>query len=53
MGLHYSISIAASQGHFQLNANKTMIVFSILRSINLISDALESFNFSVFNRNKG
>ena len=44
MGLHYSISIAASQGHFQLNANKTMIVFSILRSINLISDALDSFN---------
>jgi len=44
MGLHFSISIAASQGHFQLNVNKTMICFCILRTIRLITEALNSFN---------
>jgi len=44
MGLHLSISIAGSQGHFQLNANKTVIIFSILRSIRLIGDAIDSFS---------
>ncbi len=48
MGLHYSVSIAGSQGNFQLNANKTMIIFSILRTIQLISDSIESFNSRCF-----
>ncbi len=43
MGIHFSISMACSQGHFQLNVNKTMIIFSILRTIELLSDAIDSF----------
>ncbi|MEE2695203.1 MAG: class II fumarate hydratase [Pseudomonadota bacterium] len=43
MGLHFSLSIASSQGHFQLNANKTVILFSTLRIIQLLSDAINSF----------
>ena len=43
MGVHFSISIACSQGHFQLNVNKTVIMYSILRIINLLSDAINSF----------
>ena len=43
MGIHFSISIACSQGHFQLNVNKTVIMYSILRIINLLSDAINSF----------
>ena len=43
MGVHFSLGIACSQGHFQLNANKTIILFSVLRMINLLSDAINSF----------
>ena len=43
MGIHFSISIACSQGHFQLNANKTMILFSLNRIITLLSDSIDSF----------
>ena len=43
MGYHFSITFAGSQGHFQLNANKTMIIYSTLRMIKLISGALNSF----------
>ena len=43
MGIHFSISFACSQGHFQLNANKTMILFSVIRMINLASDAINTF----------
>ncbi len=43
MGYHNSISIAGSQGHFQLNANKTLIIFNILRTIKLINDSVNSF----------
>ena len=43
MGLNMSVGIACSQGHFQLNANKTVIIFSLLRMINLLSDAINSF----------
>ena len=44
IGYNNSISIAGSQGHFQLNANKTVIIFIILRTIKLLSDSLNSFN---------
>ena len=43
MGLHSSITIACSQGHFQLNANKTLIIFSIIRTIKMLSDSINSF----------
>ncbi len=44
MGLNSSLTIAASQGHLQLNANKTVIIFCILKTIELISDSISSFN---------
>ncbi|MFL2661418.1 MAG: class II fumarate hydratase [Alphaproteobacteria bacterium] len=43
MGLNYSLGIACSQGQFQLNANKTVIIFSVIRSMTLISDSINSF----------
>ncbi len=43
LGNHFSISMAGSQGHMQLNANKTVIAYSIIQSINLLSDSINSF----------
>ena len=52
MGMHFSLSIAGSQGQFQLNANKTVIIFTILRTIVLISESLNSFNQRCLNNIK-
>tara|TARA_B100000029_G_C17577726_1_gene958688 strand:+ start:961 stop:2343 length:1383 start_codon:yes stop_codon:yes gene_type:complete len=43
MGNNHSVSIAGSQGQFQLNTYKPLIVFNILQSINLLSDSIDSF----------
>ena len=43
MGNHSTITIAGSQGHFELNAFKPVIVYNVLQSINLLSDAINSF----------
>ncbi|MFL2662967.1 MAG: class II fumarate hydratase [Alphaproteobacteria bacterium] len=43
LGLQSSISIACSQGHFQLNANKTFLIFATLKTIALLSDSIRSF----------
>ena len=43
IGNHSTISIAGSQGHFELNAFKPVMIFNILQSINLISDSVNSF----------
>jgi fumarate hydratase class II len=42
-GNHATISIAASQGHFELNVYKPVIAYSMLQSIRLIADAARSF----------
>lgn len=39
-----TIGFAASQGHYQLNAFKPVIIYNVLQSIRLISDAMESFH---------
>ena len=44
MGNHTSVTFAGSQGHFELNAYKPLIVYNVLQSINLLSDAINSFN---------
>ncbi len=49
MGLYNSNIFAGSQGHFQLNANKTVIAFNTIRSIQLISDAIKSFSDKCLN----
>lgn len=43
MGNHTTVTIAASQGHFELNAFKPVIAFNVLQSIRLLSDAAKSF----------
>jgi len=44
MGNHTTISIAASQGNFELNVFKPVIAYNILQSIRLLSDSMISFN---------
>ncbi len=43
MGNHSTVSFAGSQGHFQLNTFKPVILHNNLQSINLLSDAINSF----------
>lgn len=44
MGNDATISFAASQGNYQLNVFKPVIIFNFLQSVRLLSDALHSFN---------
>lgn len=44
MGNDTTISFAASQGNYQLNVFKPVIIFNFLQSIRLLSDAIHSFN---------
>ncbi|KYG32102.1 class II fumarate hydratase [Alkalihalobacillus trypoxylicola] len=39
-----TISFAASQGHYQLNVFKPVIIFNVLQSIRLLGDGLKSFH---------
>jgi fumarate hydratase class II len=43
MGNHTTVTIAGSQGHFQLNVFKPVIALNVLQSINLLADASQSF----------
>jgi fumarate hydratase, class II len=43
MGNNLTVSISGSQGHFELNAFKPVIIFNIIQSINLLSDGINSF----------
>ena len=43
MGNDLTVSLAASNGHFQLNVFKPVLIASILESINLLADASTSF----------
>lgn len=42
-GNHTTITIAASQGHFELNVYKPVIIAAMLQSIRLLADASRSF----------
>jgi len=42
-GNNVTVSLAGSQGHFELNAYKPVIAYNIIQSINLLSDAIDSF----------
>jgi fumarate hydratase class II len=39
-----TIAFAASQGNFELNVFKPVIIYNVLQSIRLLSDAMNSFN---------
>lgn len=43
MGNHTTITISGSQGHFELNVFKPVIIANILQSIRLLADAARSF----------
>ena len=42
-GNHATITVAASQGHFELNVYKPVIAYAMLQSIRLVADAARSF----------
>jgi fumarate hydratase, class II len=44
MGNHSGLSIAGSNGHFELNVFKPMMVASLLQSMRLLGDAAGSFS---------
>jgi len=43
MGNHVTVTIAGSNGHFELNVFKPVIIYNVLQSIRLLSDATRSF----------
>lgn len=43
MGNHTAVTVAGSNGHFELNVFKPVIIYNVLQSIRLIADAARSF----------
>lgn len=43
MGNHTTISVAGSNGHFELNVFKPVMIYNLLQSIRLLADACRSF----------
>lgn len=43
MGNHVTISVAGSNGHFELNAFKPVMIYNLLQSIRLLSDSCMAF----------
>lgn len=43
MGNHTTVTIAGSQGNFELNVFKPVIIYNVLQSIRLLADSVESF----------
>ena len=43
IGNHVAVTIGGSNGHFELNVFRPMIAYNVLKSINLISDSVNSF----------
>src|SRR3990167_4770862 len=44
MGNDVAVTVAASQGNFELNVFKPVIVFNVLHSLNLLKDVADTFN---------
>ena len=43
MGNHVTVTVAGSQGHFELNVFKPVMIYDLLQSVRLIADACVSF----------
>ncbi len=43
MGNHVTVTVAGSNGHFELNVFKPVIIYNVLQSIRLIADGCNSF----------
>ena len=48
MGNHTTISIAGSNGHFELNVFRPVIIYNFLQSVDLLADGVISFNEKCF-----
>jgi fumarate hydratase, class II len=46
MGNHVAVTIGGSNGHFELNVFKPLIIRNVLHSIALLADSCESFNLN-------
>jgi fumarate hydratase, class II len=44
MGNHVAVGVAASQGAFELNVYKPVIIYNVLRSARLLADGMRSFD---------
>ena len=44
MGNHVAVTVGGSNGHFELNVFKPLIIRNVLHSIRLLGDACDSFN---------
>ena len=44
MGNHTTVTIAGSNGHFELNVYKPVIIYNLLQSIQLLADSARSFS---------
>lgn len=44
MGNHTTVSVAGSNGHFELNVFKPVMIYNVLQSIRLIADSAKSFS---------
>lgn len=43
MGSHVAVTVGGSNGHFELNVFRPMIIHNIINSINLLNDGINSF----------
>jgi fumarate hydratase class II len=43
MGNHTAISMGGSQGHFELNVYRPMMIYNMMQSLRLLSDGIRSF----------
>jgi fumarate hydratase class II len=43
MGNHVTVTVAGSQGHFELNVYKPVLIYNLLQSCRLLADASISF----------
>jgi fumarate hydratase class II len=43
MGNHVAVTVGGSNGHFELNVFRPMIIRNVIESINLLSDGINSF----------
>ena len=43
MGNHMTISVAGSNGHFELNVFKPVMIYNLLQSVRLLADSCQSF----------
>jgi len=43
MGNHVAVTVGGSNGHFELNVFKPVMIYNVLQSMRLISDSCHSF----------